>query len=41
MVTQMQKDEKYIVVKVMKISDGSAQRALREFGPNPGCSIDV
>ena len=33
--TQVQKAEKYIVVKVMKISDGSAQKALREFGPDP------
>ena len=33
--TQVQKAEKYIVVKVMKISDGSAQKALREFGPGP------
>ena len=43
MLKQVHKAEKYIVVKVMKISDGSAQRALREFGPNPptGCSIDV
>jgi hypothetical protein len=43
MVTQVQKAEKYIVVKVMNISDGSAQRALRECGPNPPteCSIDV
>jgi hypothetical protein len=43
MVAQAQKAEKYIVVKVMNISDRIAQRALREFGPNPptGCSIDV
>jgi hypothetical protein len=43
MVTQVQKAKKYIVVKMMNISDGSVQRALREFGPNPPteCSIDV